>query len=185
MQSYGQTCNPSHKRTSELMLQSIHFLCCLEANISARLANLAIYGNEWERARVEKAVRYITLMLWFSPAEDHIYCAPVCSCENSRLLRILKINKLLISTRISGMAKTRASGDDEVVQPRNIQRADIGPSTGFALVVDGRIKTKYDDRGAANKAAEELLSRFPMLQIQIYDAANKTRIPLHSASDVS
>jgi hypothetical protein len=114
-----------------------------------------------------------------------MYRAALCSCENSTLLRILKLNKLLIPRRIFRMAKTRASGDDEAVQPRNIQRADIGPSTGFALVVDGRIKTKYDDQGAANKAAEELLSRFPMLQIQIYDAATKTRIPLQSASDVS
>jgi hypothetical protein len=71
------------------------------------------------------------------------------------------------------MAKTRVSGDDEAVQPRNIKRADIAPSIGFALVVDGHLKSKYDDHSAANNAAEDLLSRFPKLHVHIYDAARK------------
>jgi len=83
------------------------------------------------------------------------------------------------------MAKTLVLGDDEAVQPRNIQRADIAPSTGFALVVDGHLKSKYDDHSAANKAAEDLLSRFPKLQVQIYDAATKTRTLVESAAGAS
>jgi len=79
------------------------------------------------------------------------------------------------------MAKPRESADDEPVQPRNIQRADIAPSIGFALVVDGRLKAKYNDHAAANKAAEDLLSRFPKLQVQVYDAATKTRTLVESA----
>ena len=63
----------------------------------------------------------------------------------------------------------------EAPQPRNIQRADIAPVDGFALVVDGRVKTRYDDEAAAKKAAAELLERFPQLQVQIYNAATKTR----------
>jgi len=62
-----------------------------------------------------------------------------------------------------------------VPQPRNIQRADIAPTAGFALVVDGCLKTKYDDEAAAKKAATDLLSRFPKLQVQIYNATTKTR----------
>jgi hypothetical protein len=49
----------------------------------------------------------------------------------------------------------------EPPQPRNIQRADMAPSEGFALVVDGRLKTSYEDEAAAKKAAADLLSRFP------------------------
>jgi hypothetical protein len=60
-------------------------------------------------------------------------------------------------------------------QPRNIQRADIAPREGFALVVDGHMKTTYEDEGTAKKAAADLLSRFPMLHVQIYNAATKTR----------
>jgi hypothetical protein len=73
------------------------------------------------------------------------------------------------------MATKREITLTEEPQPRNIQRADIAPSDGFALVVDGRIKTKYDDEATAKKAATDLLGRFPKLQVQIYNAATKTR----------
>jgi hypothetical protein len=64
------------------------------------------------------------------------------------------------------------------IQPRNIQRADVAPANGFSLVVDGHFKTHYDDEKAAQDAGAELLGRFPMLQVLIYDAATKTRSPL-------
>jgi hypothetical protein len=83
------------------------------------------------------------------------------------------------------MAKPREPAHEEPVQPRNIQRADTAPSTGFVLVVDGRLKANYEDHGAANKAAEDLLSRFPKLQVQIYDAATKSRTLVQPASDAS
>ena len=83
------------------------------------------------------------------------------------------------------MAKPREPAQDEPIQPRNIQRADTAPSTGFALVVDGRLKAKYDDHGAANNAAEDLLSRFPKLQVQIYDAATKSRTLVQSGPDAT
>ncbi|NGX97934.1 MAG: hypothetical protein G4V63_22810 [Candidatus Afipia apatlaquensis] len=60
-------------------------------------------------------------------------------------------------------------------EPRKIQRADIAPAEGFTLVVDGHFKTQYNDEAAAKKAAAELLSRYKMLQIEIYDAAKRER----------
>jgi hypothetical protein len=63
-------------------------------------------------------------------------------------------------------------------QPRNIQRADVAPTDGFSLVVDGHFKAHYDDEKAAQEAGADLCQRFPMLQIQIYDAATKIRSPL-------
>ena len=63
----------------------------------------------------------------------------------------------------------------EAPQPRNIQRADIAPNEGFALVVDGRMKTTYEDESTAKKAAADLLGKFPKLHVQIYNAATKTR----------
>jgi hypothetical protein len=59
--------------------------------------------------------------------------------------------------------------------PRNIRRVDIVPESGFALVVDGRLKTQFSDEGTANKAASELLAKFPMLGLEIYSAATKSR----------
>src|SRR5690242_17033371 len=63
----------------------------------------------------------------------------------------------------------------EQQQPRNIQRADIAPENGYAMVVDGHFKTQFSEKSLATKAATELLSRYPMLQVEIYDAKAKTR----------
>jgi hypothetical protein len=60
-------------------------------------------------------------------------------------------------------------------QPRNIQRADIAPASGFALVVDGHFKTQFESDAVANKTAKELLGKYPMLQVAIYDASAKAR----------
>ena len=45
--------------------------------------------------------------------------------------------------------------------------------TGYALEVDGRIKKE-----GAQKGALELKSRFPKLQIKIFDVSAKTREPV-------
>jgi hypothetical protein len=63
----------------------------------------------------------------------------------------------------------------EEQQPRNIQRADIAPANGYAMVVDGHFKTQFSEESAAKKAASELLANFPMLQIEIYNATAKSR----------
>ena len=63
----------------------------------------------------------------------------------------------------------------EEPQPRNIQRADIAPSDGYALVVDGHFKTQFAEEETAKKAAVELLAEYPMLQVEIYDASSMSR----------
>jgi hypothetical protein len=64
---------------------------------------------------------------------------------------------------------------EEQVQPRNIQRADIAPSDGYALVVDKHFKTQFAEQEAAKKAAIDLLAKYPTLQVEIYDASSKSR----------
>jgi hypothetical protein len=64
---------------------------------------------------------------------------------------------------------------EEQPQPRNIQRADIAPSDGYAIAVDGHFKTQFAEEEAAKKAAVELLAKYPMLQVEIYDASSKSR----------
>src|SRR3954462_5362646 len=63
----------------------------------------------------------------------------------------------------------------EQQQPRSIKRADIAPEAGYAMVVDGHFKAHFSEESAANKLAAELLARYPMLQVEIYDAKAKTR----------
>ncbi|KYG21773.1 hypothetical protein SE92_17235 [Bradyrhizobium sp. AT1] len=66
----------------------------------------------------------------------------------------------------------------EEIEPRTIQRADVAPADGFSLIVDGHFKTRYESEAAARAAGAELLDRFPMLQILVYDAATRVRSPL-------
>jgi hypothetical protein len=37
-------------------------------------------------------------------------------------------------------------------QPRNIQRADIAPTEGYAIVVDGHFKTQFSEVDASRSA---------------------------------
>ena len=63
----------------------------------------------------------------------------------------------------------------ETPQPRQVQRADIAPTAGYAILVDGHFKTEFAEEGAARKAATELLAKYPMLKIEIYDASSRSR----------
>jgi hypothetical protein len=63
----------------------------------------------------------------------------------------------------------------EEQQPKNILRADLAPVGGFVLVVDGHFKTQFESNAAAQKAAKELLEKFPMLHVEVYDASTKAR----------
>jgi hypothetical protein len=48
------------------------------------------------------------------------------------------------------------------------------PTTGYALEVDGRLKTEFETKEGAWTGAEELKKRFPMLRVKVYDAETKT-----------
>jgi hypothetical protein len=49
------------------------------------------------------------------------------------------------------------------------------PKAGFAIEIDGRLKTEFSTREGAELGAIELKRRFPMLQIRIYDAGAQAR----------
>lgn len=91
--------------------------------------------------------------------------------------------RMSIKSRISLLAEVPQKQTDmkkptlriEQPQPRNIQRADIAPELGYAIVIDGRFKAQFSEQSVATKAATELLSRYPMLQVEIYDAKAKIR----------
>jgi hypothetical protein len=60
-------------------------------------------------------------------------------------------------------------------EPKKALRADRPPTEGFVTVVDGHFKSEFDDVEAAQEAGRKLKTAYPMLQIEIYDAANKVR----------
>lgn len=61
----------------------------------------------------------------------------------------------------------------EEPEPKKILRADRPPVDGFVTVVDGHFKSEFDTVDAAEASGRKLKSTYPMLQIEIYDAATK------------
>jgi hypothetical protein len=59
--------------------------------------------------------------------------------------------------------------------PRKILRAYKAPTDGYSLVVDGHFKSHHATVEAAEEAGMALKNRYQMLQVQVYDAATKTR----------
>jgi hypothetical protein len=58
--------------------------------------------------------------------------------------------------------------------PVRVNKATTEPLTsGYALVVDGQMKTEFKTKDGALKAARDLKNRFPRLQIKVYDAEEK------------
>jgi hypothetical protein len=49
------------------------------------------------------------------------------------------------------------------------------PDQGYALEVDGRMKTQFATRDGAKAGGQELKKRFPKLQVKIYDAQTRIR----------
>jgi hypothetical protein len=56
--------------------------------------------------------------------------------------------------------------------PREKVGTDL-PTSGYAIIVDGRAKADFASSEQALKAALDLKGRFPMLQIKVYDAERK------------
>ncbi len=54
-------------------------------------------------------------------------------------------------------------------------RSNQLPTTGFAIEIDGRIKTEFDTREGAESGAVALKRRFPDLQVRVYDANLQSR----------
>ena len=69
--------------------------------------------------------------------------------------------------------------ESEDLTPRKIVRADKAPTEGYSLVVDGHFKSHHATVEAAEEAGMALKDKFQMLQVQVYDAATKTRSNVH------
>ena len=49
------------------------------------------------------------------------------------------------------------------------------PAEGFGLLVDGKIKSQYETREAALKAALDLKRKFPKLQVALFEGVSGSR----------
>ncbi len=57
-------------------------------------------------------------------------------------------------------------------------RADRPPTEGFVVIVDGHFKSEFGTVEAAEESGRKLKATYPMLQIEVYDAASKVRTML-------
>ena len=60
-------------------------------------------------------------------------------------------------------------------EEKKAPRADRPPIEGFVVVVDGHFKSEFATVEAAEELGRKLKATYPMLQIEIYDAATKVR----------
>jgi hypothetical protein len=58
--------------------------------------------------------------------------------------------------------------------PATMTRAPTDlPTSGYALIVDGRAKLEFKIQDSAIQAPKDLKRRFPNLQVKVYDAERK------------
>ena len=60
-------------------------------------------------------------------------------------------------------------------KPKKALRADRPPTEGFTVVVDGHFKSEFETLDAAEASGRKLKSTYPMLKIEIYNAATMVR----------
>jgi hypothetical protein len=59
-----------------------------------------------------------------------------------------------------------------------IPRTDTIPTDGYVLAVDGKLKTKFTASEEAAAAALKLKQAYPVLQVQVFDAAARSYTPV-------
>ncbi len=65
----------------------------------------------------------------------------------------------------------------EKERPTNA-RADVLPTEGYAVEIDGKLKAQFPAPESAFEAGIQIKSRFPFVQVRIYDAKKRTRTPV-------
>ena len=66
------------------------------------------------------------------------------------------------------------SANNGTTRPKN-PPANLRPTEGYILEVDGKFKTEYESSAAAMKVGLELKTKYPQIQIKVYDAKEQTR----------
>jgi hypothetical protein len=62
-------------------------------------------------------------------------------------------------------------------RPEN-PRANSLPIDGYVVAVDGKLKTRYENSNDAEAAGAKLKQSYPVIQVAIYDAANRVYTPV-------
>ena len=63
---------------------------------------------------------------------------------------------------------------DDTKRPKN-PSANILPTEGYALEIDGKFKSDYGTSEEVLRAGLELKKKFPLIQVKVYSAKERTR----------
>jgi hypothetical protein len=66
------------------------------------------------------------------------------------------------------------SDDVSPTRPKN-PPSNVRPTEGYILEVDGKFKSEFESSEAAMKAGLELKTKYPQIQVKVYDAKERTR----------
>lgn len=89
----------------------------------------------------------------------------------------LKIAEPKAETKILE-AKVLEAKVAETKQKPVSKRPNAYPSVGYALEIDGKVKSEHDSLEIAQERGIALKTKYPVLQVVVYDAAAKTRTVL-------
>ena len=73
--------------------------------------------------------------------------------------------------------RTDEAENGDMNRPKN-PAANVLPSEGYVLEVDGKFKSEYETPEQAMKAGLELKKRYPQIQVNIFGAKERTRTPV-------
>jgi hypothetical protein len=68
----------------------------------------------------------------------------------------------------------------EVIKQPAIFRADAIPTDGYVLSIDGKLKARYETSKEAMTAASKLKQSFPVIHVEVYDAAERVYTPVEA-----
>ena len=69
---------------------------------------------------------------------------------------------------------TEQPASNGTTRPKN-PPSNVRPTEGYILEVDGKFKTEFERSEAAMKAGLELKTKYPQIQVKIYDAKERAR----------
>jgi hypothetical protein len=102
---------------------------------------------------------------------------------NPAFLQACKQGAEAADRRVEASFYQRAVGYERVaaVQRWSIWPPNAVPTDGYVLSVDGKLKARYETANEAAAEGSKLKQSFPMIQVAVYDAAqrNYTPVELH------
>jgi hypothetical protein len=66
---------------------------------------------------------------------------------------------------------------NDTQRPKN-PSANVLPSEGYVLEIDGKFKSEYETSEEALKAGVELKKKYPYIRVIVYGANERTRTPV-------